>query len=188
MESHQYRAIRRLLKSNTRVSRIKLLTCLGLETVALRYNVLSAKWFDRVQHLKGTNFLVKQAWIDFSQRPKQLSQSSSFYYPAKKNPLITNFYNYCTSSSAIEPTSAIDSLLAIDSVTLLSNLSSLTNLLTPSNLYPPTNLYPPSNMYLLSNLYPALESVPALEPSCTTIKPVLANEPSLQLNSRLLSN
>ena len=116
LESHQYRAIRRLLKSNTRVSRIKLLTCLGLETVTLRYNVLSAKWFDRVQHLKGTNFLVKQAWIDFSQRPKQLSQSSSFYYPAKKNPLITNFYNYCTSSSAIEPTSAIDSLLAIDSV------------------------------------------------------------------------
>lgn len=87
LEGCQYRGIKFLLKSDARVSRMGLLACLALATVRLRFNLLSAKWFDNVINHKGTDFLVKQAWIDFSRQPPTQSHSSSFHLPSGKNPI-----------------------------------------------------------------------------------------------------
>ena len=78
LERCQYNAIKSLLKTRARVSRLGLLTCLGLETMRLRYNVLSARWLHSVMHRKGPEFPVKQAWIDFTRNSSL--QSSSFFY------------------------------------------------------------------------------------------------------------
>ena len=87
LESRQYNGVKALLGIRANVSRLKLLACLGLETVRLRYNVLSAKWLHDVEHRKGPEFLVKQALMEYQRNPRQQPKNSPFYYPSKKNPL-----------------------------------------------------------------------------------------------------
>ena len=103
LEKSQYRAIKFLLKTDARVSRVKLLGCLDLETVKLRYNMLSAKWFDSVIHHKDPDSLVNQAWIDYLlrslKRPQFQSSSSSFHFPYMINPIISRYREYCLSFS-----------------------------------------------------------------------------------------
>ena len=104
LEKSQYRAIKFLLKTGARVSRVKLLGCLDLETVKLRYNMLSAKWFDSVINHKDPDSLVNQAWIDYLlrslKRPQfQSSSSSSFHFPYMINPIISRYREYCLSFS-----------------------------------------------------------------------------------------
>ena len=77
LERHQYRAVKSLLKIRGCIPRVKLVTCMGLETVRLRYNLLTAKWFHGVISHKGPDFLVKQALLDFTKR----YQTQSVYAP-----------------------------------------------------------------------------------------------------------
>lgn len=91
LEEFQYRGVKLLLKVRAKVSMVKLLACLGLETMSVRFDVLSAKWLHDVIHHKTDEFLVRQAWIDFSGQSLQQSKSSSFYYPSNKNPLTAAF-------------------------------------------------------------------------------------------------
>jgi hypothetical protein len=88
LEGHQYRAIKLLLKTEAKVSRAKLLACLGLETVRLRINVLSAKWLEDVKSNKGNEFLVRHAYTDFLKGP---ISPSSFHSPSNLNPLTTRY-------------------------------------------------------------------------------------------------
>lgn len=76
---------------------------LGLETVRLRYNVLSAKWLYDIEHHKGTEFLIKQALLDYTQKPSQRTRASSFYYPNVKNPLRTSYLQSTPSTSLRSP-------------------------------------------------------------------------------------
>ena len=127
LERHQYRAIKLLIKSETKVSRLKLLVCLGLETVRLRYNLLSAKWFYQTKYNKGPEFLVKQAFIDFTNRPSRLSHSSSFYHPAKNNSITKRYLKQFdpTTSSVTEREHRFATTLkaTIDTTIPLSSLS-----------------------------------------------------------------
>ena len=82
LEQAQYKAVKMLLGSRASISRLKLLAVLGLETVQLRRNILSARWFHAAT-AKSTNFLVRQALIDY-ERGKQ--KQSCFYFPAQVNP------------------------------------------------------------------------------------------------------
>ena len=96
LEAYQYNGIKFLLRTSVKISRVKLLACLGLETVRLRFNVLSAKWLHKVIHHKGDEFLVKQAWFDFLHQPPL--PKSSFFYPSTKNPLTSSFRQSTTSA------------------------------------------------------------------------------------------
>jgi hypothetical protein len=100
LEGHQYRAVKVLLKTDARVSRMKLLACLGLETVRLRFNILAAKWFHEVKYHKSPEFLVKQAFIDFSRSSSRMSHSSSFFHPSNKNPVIKRYLQLHLESSS----------------------------------------------------------------------------------------
>jgi hypothetical protein len=135
LESHQYWAVKRFLKTKAQVSMEKLLASLGLETVESRYNTLSAKWYNRVVKLDETNFLVKSAWVDFSKSLEQHSKSSSFYFPAKANPLILNFYTHCASLPLDESISP-EHLSPTEPVTLTESLSSPEPVPSPQ---PPTD-------------------------------------------------
>jgi len=111
LERQQYRAIRLLIKSEARVSRLKLLACLswvGLETMRLRFNILSAKWFHEVKHNKSPEFLVKQAYIDFSRSSSRMSHSSSFHHPCNNNPVIKRYLQSHLESSSPSPSTDIE--------------------------------------------------------------------------------
>jgi hypothetical protein len=70
-------------------------------------NLLSAKWLHDVQHNKGPEFLVKQAYIDFITKcPVQ--KSSSFYYPLNQNPITIKYHKQCVLSESIESLDTID--------------------------------------------------------------------------------
>ena len=102
LEKYQYNAVQSLIITDTRVSRVKLLACLDLETVELRYNILSAKWLYDVQNHKGPDFLVTEALNDFllgSLRNPGSQELSCFYSPYKVNPVLTLFRNHCNPPS-----------------------------------------------------------------------------------------
>ena len=102
LEKYQYNALQSLIITDARVSRVKLLACLDLETVELRYNILSAKWLHDVQNHKGPDFLVTEALNDFllgSLRNPGSQELSCFYSPYKVNPVLTLFHNHCNPPS-----------------------------------------------------------------------------------------
>ena len=105
LETHQYNGIKALLGIRASVSRLKLLASLGLETVRLRYNVLSAKWLYDVENHKGTEFLIKQALLDYTQKPRQQTKTSSFYYPGTKNPIKTTYNEHADTPLSTPDTS-----------------------------------------------------------------------------------
>ena len=139
LEQAQYKAVKMLLGSRASISRLKLLAVLGLETVQLRRNILSARWLHATT-AKPASFLVKHALIDF-ERKKQ--KQSCFYFPAQVNPAYKSF----TSSLAEDPSielvpflrhyrSQIASKIAMDTGLIpveIANLANTTNTTSPAN-------------------------------------------------------